>query len=442
MTAPRPLSAALGAALAALLQVTGGPALAAQEAAPPEAASRTERLRAERLRRQQRIRPNRQGFLESQLRKLEQAERPSIFDLNFKGFYPTVASISSGSRLAPGVRLWRPEIFGSPVSLHASAAWSFAGYELYDLQLGRIPHRPGKLPRRSTRGDDVYELASGRPTVAGPILYASLRYRHNPRDRFFGLGPDARAEDESAFLLQDAAYDLVAGWQFDPHVVATVRAGYLEAFVGPGTDPVVPDTQDLFDDASAPGLLRQPDFVRGTAQLLLDYRDEPFNPHGGGLLALSLSRVDDRGGDAFAFTRFAADARGYLPLGSPQRVLALRAYTSLDDAAAGARVPFYMQETLGSSHLLRGFPTFRFRGAKLLSLQAEYRWEAIPALELALFLDSGKAFADMDDFDLHGLETSYGAGLRLKSSTATLVRFDVARSPEQTRLYLKFGAAF
>jgi outer membrane protein assembly factor BamA len=160
------------------------------------------------------------------------------------------------------------------------------------------------------------------------------------------------------------------------------------------------------------------------------------------MVALSLGRVDDRGREEFKFTRFAVDARGYLPLGSPQRVLALRAYTSLDDPAEGDRVPFYMQETLGTSHLLRGFPTFRFRGPKLLALQAEYRWEAIPALELAAFVDSGKVFDDMADFDLDGLETSYGFGLRLKSTTATLVRFDVAKSPEDTRLHLRFGAAF
>jgi hypothetical protein len=433
----------VGSSIGLVLVVSGllaGPPPAA--AAEAEAPTRLERLRQERLRRQQHVRPNRQGLLEHQLVKLEKSERPSIFDINFKGFYPTIAGISSGSRLAPGVRFWRSEIGGSPVSVHASAAYSFAHYELYDLQVGRIPHRPGKLPARSTKGDDVYELASGRANLAGPILYASLRYRHNPQERFYGLGPDSIAEDQTSFLLQDMSYELVGGWQFNPHVVATLRAGYVQASVDRGTEKGVPATQDIFGDVSAPGLLRQPDFMKGTAQLLLDYRDHPFNPHRGGLVALSLSRVDDRGGDEFKFTRFAADARGYLPLGAPERVLALRLYTSLDDAAGDSRVPFYMQETLGSSRLLRGFPTFRFRGEKLLSLQAEYRWEAIPALELAVFVDSGKVFTDIGDWGLSGLETSYGAGLRLKSSSATLVRFDVARSPEDTRLYLKFGAAF
>jgi hypothetical protein len=434
---PLPHNLAAGAALIAA-GLLCAPSLAAEEQPP----SRVERLRQERQRRLKRIRPNRQGLLERQLVALEKADRPSIFDINFKGLYPSIASISSGSRLAPGVRFWQPEIGGSPISLHASAAHSFAGYELYDLQLGLIPHRPGKLPPRSTKGDDVYELGSRRASASGPILYASLRYRHNPRERYFGLGPDSRAEDLTSFLLQDASYEMVAGWQLNRHVMAAVRGGYLQAFVGPGTDGVVPTTQSVFDEARAPGLLRQPDFVRGTAQVLLDYRDQPFNPHGGGMLALSLARVDDRGGDEFEFTRFALDARGYLPLGSPQRVLALRAYTSLDDPADGGRVPFYMQEALGTSHLLRGFPTFRYRGPRLLALQAEYRWEAIPALELALFVDSGKVFEDMADLDLGGLETSYGAGLRLKSPTATLVRLDVAKSPEDTRIHLRFGAAF
>ena len=409
---------------------------------PAPAPSRAERLRQERLRRQQQLEKNKQGFLEHQLVKLEKSERASIFDVNYKGFYPTIASISSGSRFAPGVRYWHPDIGGSPVSVHAGAAYSLAHYELYELQVGRIPHARGKLPRRSTKGDDVYELGFGRSHPTGPILYGSARYRQNPQEVFYGLGPDSREEDRATFLLQDAMYELVTGWQFNPHVMAMVRGGYLQVSLDRGEEEGLPAVQDLFDEAQAAGLLRQPDFLVGTAQLIFDYRDVPFNPHGGGMVALLVQRADDRGANDFRFTRYAADARGYLSLGSPQRVLALRAYASIDDPIEGARVPFYLQEKLGTSHLLRGYPTFRFRGEKLLSLQAEYRWEAIPALELAAFVDAGNAYRDGEDLDLNGLQTSYGLGLRLKNATNTLVRLDVARSPEATRVYLKFGAAF
>jgi len=416
-----------------------------EAAAPPveKSGTRAEAWRRARLEKAKRTRPPRQGFLERQILAIEKAERPSILSLQYKGFHPTFASVSSGSRVAPGVRFWAPDIGGSALSLHASAAYSIAGYQLYDLQFGRMPHRGDDLPPRSPQGDDIYELGSlQKSTVSHLILYGSFRYRYHPRERFHGLGPDSRLEDRTSFLLRDASYDVVGGWQLGPRLAATLRAGYLQPDTGPGKDDHLPTIRDRFGDESAPGLDLQPDFWRLSAVVLLDLRDQPFNPHRGGMLAASWSRYEDRDGDAFRFDRVAVDARGYLPLGSPQRVLAVRLYTSLDDPAAGARVPFYLQEALGNSHTLRGWDTFRFRGEKLLSLQAEYRWEAAPAVELALFVDAGKVFAELSDWNLEHLRTGYGAGLRVKTWKDTLVRFDVGHGREGTRTYLRFGASF
>jgi hemolysin activation/secretion protein len=160
------------------------------------------------------------------------------------------------------------------------------------------------------------------------------------------------------------------------------------------------------------------------------------------MVALALTRFDDRRGQEFRFDRASVDARGYVSLGSPQRVLATRLYASRDQAAAGSRVPFYLQDALSNSHILRGYPTFRFRGERLLSLQAEYRWEAAPALELALFADAGRVFRPADDWSLPGLHGSVGFGLRFKTHDDVLMRIDVARGDEGTRAYLRFGPSF
>lgn len=439
----------------ATLALLGGATAGAQEGAPspepapsssPEASpvpSRAEEWRRERLARRERLSPYRPTLLERQILAFEKAERPSILDLNYKGLWPTVASVSSGSRLAPGVRFWQPDIGGGPLSVHASAAYSLAGYELYDLQVGRIPHRGRRLPPRSTRGDDVYELGTlQKSTLAGLVLYGSARYRHNAADRFFGLGPSSRASNRTLFRQQDAVYEIVAGWQLTPRLAVVARAGYLQVDVGPGEDEEFPPTEALFTDASAPGLRAQPDFWKTSLTVFFDGRDEPFNPHRGGMVAASATRFDDRAGGAYRFDRYAVDARGYVSLGSVQRVLALRAYTSLDHAAGGARVPFYLQEALSNSHTLRGFDSFRFRGEGLVSLQAEYRWEAVPALELALFLDAGRVFDEAAGWGLRDLETGRGFGIRLKTTEATLVRFDLGWSREGARVYLRFGTAF
>jgi hypothetical protein len=404
--------------------------------------TRAEEWRRRRFEKLTRLQPYRPGFIERNLLAIEKAERPSLLQVNFWGFYPRFESIASGSQQTAGLRFWQPEIKGSPWDVHGSIFYSIAGYEYYDLQVGMLPNTGRQFPLRSTKEDDVYELGDPRRQLSHLIAYASLRYRHYPQEDFFGLGEGSSRQDHSTFLFQDASYELVTGVQMTPHLAATLRTGYVQASLGPGEEEPFPTTQAMFDDAAAPGLLEQPDFLRFTGQLFVDYRDLPGNPHRGAMAALQVSRVDDRGGNAFRFTRYSADLRGFLPLGSPQRVLAVRAFANLDDPDRGSRVPFYMQETLGGSHTLRGFRNFRFRGEKLLLLQAEYRWEAAPAVELALFAETGKVAVVGQSFDLKDAEADYGIGIRVKTFDDVLVRFDVARSREDTRLLFRFSPSF
>ena len=427
-------------ALAVLLTLPA--ALDVCRAAAEEEAVETRQALWERLRQQKfrALRPPEQGFVERRVLALEKAEHPGLLAWSVGGFYPRVQSIGWGSQTAVGARFWQPDIKGTKMDVHAAAFHSIRRYESYELQVGVLPHRGPALPARSTQGDDVYELGSiRRRSGRQGLAYASLRYRHLPEVDFFGLGTDSRPADQTTFLLQDAWYDLVVGYQPTSRTAITARAGLMQAFVGPGRDEELPTTQQLFDERQVPGLTRQPDFLHLTVLGLLDGRDQPGNPHSGAMLALSASRFDDRDSEAYAFDRLGADGRAFVPLGSTQRVLALRALVSADRPADGSRVPFFLQETLGGSHTLRGYRSFRFRGEKLLLLQAEYRWEAAPAVELAAFVDGGRVASHLADWSLRDLRTSYGLGLRIKSHDRVILRFDVGRSTEETRLLLRVG---
>ncbi len=373
---------------------------------------------------------------------IEKAQRPSFLDFNAARFYPRIQGIARGSRQAAGLRFWMPDVKGSSFDVHGSALWSVAGYEFYDLQLGSLPHRGRKFPARSNQSLEVYQLGDLEPGERGRvILHASLRYQHYPRVHYFGSGPNSRREDESNYLDQKAFYEVVAGYQFSERFSLTARAGYLQAFVGRGEDPEEPDTQEVFTDATAPGLDAQPDFLVWSAQALWDGRDVPGNPRKGALLALQVGRSGDRGGDAYGFTRLAADLRGFVPLGSVQRILALRAFVSSDNPDAGARVPFYLQQDLGGSHTLRGFESFRFRDDNVLLLQAEYRFYPAPALELALFVDSGRVAPEFSDVIGH-MATNAGFGVRFKSKDATYVRLDIAKGREGWDTLFRFSQGF
>jgi hypothetical protein len=419
-------------------------ALLAAVGAPPaaEAAPETRRGRWEQLRRQKltELRAPTANFLERSLLAVEKAERPSLADRNLAGFYPRVGTIGWGSLLALGVRFWQPDWWGE-FDVAGSAFYSLRKFEGYDLQAGFLPHRGTKMPRRAVPAEGPVDFADELNRAQRPwIGYVSLRYHHLPEVDYFGLDNDSRAEDRTTFLLQDALYDAAVGYQPTERSLLMLRSGFLQAFVAQGRDEDVPSIEETFP--LTPGLAAQPDFVHLTGVAAFDGRDQPGNPHRGALLAVSASRFDDRGSDAFRFDRVSADARAFLPLGSAQRVIALRAVASVNRPADGARVPFYLQQTLGGSHSLRGFPSFRFRGERLLLLQAEYRWEAVPAIELALFVDAGRVDPYTNGWSLDDLHTSYGAGLRVKTFDAVRFRFDVAHSVEATRLMVRFGPAF
>ena len=428
---------------AALALTITAPGLAS--AAPPEeAAATTRREQWERLRRQKldALRPPQTDFLERAALAVEKAERPNLQEWNVGGFYPRAQTIGWGSQLALGTRFWQPDLAGSRFDVHGAAFYSIRRYEAYHLQAGFLPHHGRALPARAVPGDDPVDFADELHRGADRWLgYFSLAYHHLPEVDFWGLGNDTGARDRSTFLLQDAWYDLAVAYRPAARAMMTVRGGLMQASVGPGRDDDVPSLEQSFP--GTPGLAGQPDFVHLTGAALLDGRDEPGNPHKGAMLGLAAARYDDRGGgDRYRFHRLSADARGFVPLGSPQRVVALRAFASVDRAADGAAVPFYLQQTLGGSHTLRGFPSFRFRGERLLLLQAEYRWEAAPAIELAVFVDAGRVSPRGEGWSLQELHTSWGGGLRVKTFDAVRLRMDVARSRETTRFMVRLGPSF
>src|SRR6185295_9301924 len=133
------------------------------------------------------------AFLERRLRELERAERTSLAQLNLFGFYPRVQTVEHRSRWAAGVRLWRPDLAGSRVSVSGSSFWSVEGLHYHELQLGVVPHAGRAFPLLATKADDVFELANVRRDSDTPyMLYGSFSHRFAPQFDFFGLGPDSR----------------------------------------------------------------------------------------------------------------------------------------------------------------------------------------------------------------------------------------------------------
>lgn len=403
--------------------------------------SRSERWRIRRLKKRQKrvvLQPSR---FQNWLIHLESKGFESL--VGYKNFHARLGDITTGSGLSPEVRYWKPAIKGSPLTFQGSATYSIRQYQNYSFQFGKNPSRQDFIFWPNSSGRGTVQLDEPQPQTRTFFLYTDFHYRDLPQEDFFGLGPHSKESDRTDFRFTNVSYDAVSGYRFNTWLTASTRLGYMKMDVRPGEDDNFLDTQTVFTDSTTPGLNHQPDLLHWSANVRIDLRDRPDNPHRGGLLGLSFSRFDDRGGNHFTFTRFASDARYFMTLGSDQRVMAFRFFTSLNDEVGKSRIPFYLQETLGGNNTLRGFRSFRFRGENLLFLSFEYRWEASPALELALFFDQGKVFQRRADFDLKSLERGFGVGLRLKTLQSVLMRLDLARSREHgLRLHLKFGHSF
>jgi outer membrane protein assembly factor BamA len=293
--------------------------------------------------------------------------------------------------------------------------------------------------------EDVFDLPStrraGQEINRGRLLYFEVRYRNLSQVDFYGLGHDSAHSSLSDFEQRDVSLVAVTGYQFSRIFRFAVRTGYTGFGIRGGSDENELDISDLFTDESAPGLTQQPDFFQISPAALFDFRDVPENPHSGGAAGVSVTRFQPREG-SFAFSRYLFDARYFVPLGNTSRVAAFWFHSSFDRSDSSNRVPFYLQQTLGGSQMLRGYDNFRFRDTNLVYVSAEYRWEFKPTMEIAGFFDAGKVFSDAADFGFTNLKNSYGVGFRIKTDGGVIFRVDFAHSAEENRLVLRFGPTF
>ncbi len=412
------------------------------EAQAPSADTRSERLKQRREAKREILTPPEPHMAEKYLKKFDAKGSQSIDDTNFWGFYPRIDWIARGSGAALGVRYWNPEVIG-PVDLMGSAFYSWRRYQLYDLQTGLIPNRGKRIPSKTFEHESFEQLGEvDRNLFSRFKLFGNFRYRDRTDESFYGLGPASKAENRHRYSVQDTLAEVVLGYQFTQNIGFTYKLGALGNTLGSGRSD--PSLSDLIPDGiDLPEGIEGPNYVRSQASFLFDYRDDPGLPHKGIMVALLWQRMEniDRI-DLFNFTQWGMDVRGYIPLGARQRVLALRGLFIDSDPGSGNRVPFFLMPSLGGGESLRGFPAFRFQGPKMMLIQAEYRWEASPRFELALFGDTGTVALIGDRISLDELKSDAGVGFRIKSSRSTLFRLDLAYGNEGWAAQFRMSAVF
>lgn len=421
--ARRRWTARAGATIAALAMAVSAAAQTPSPALPADAPdTSTTTTRAEILQRQR----------EAKARRLPPAHQPGfttrLWDFigatygpgasQWSGVTPRFGSIVSGGGFAMGARYRNTLLFDRRAELTLTAMGSTKRYYRLDGQFGG----------RRLGGTPLFALAEGG-------------VREYTQEDFFGLGQETRREDRTNFLYRESRATLTAGIEPMSGLEAGGSLTWLRPSVGRGRDGLYPSVGERFTDADAPGLSSQPRFLVTSIFARADRVGNPEAARTGGAASVTWTRVSDRETGAFSYRQLDIDARHYIPFLQGKRVVVVRGLLSTTATDAGQQVPFYMQPFLGGRRTLRGYDDQRFRGPHLLLLQAEYRFEVWPALDMAVFVDGGTVGARRADLDLSKLKHDYGVSFRFGGEHA-IFRVDLAYGGETRRFSVAFGDVF
>jgi len=282
------------------------------------------------------------------------------------------------------------------------------------------------------------------PHLASDHFFLDLNaaHRNYPRVDYYGSGPDSQKSGRTDYSLQDTSLQISPGVRPFAHLRIGALGRYLLTNVGPGRDQEFASTDQVFTEATTPGLQFQTNFLETGGFAQYDWRDNPGGPRRGGNYYAEYATFTDveRGGYSFDWVNL--DAQQYFSFFNQRRVIALRGRVQAAQPRNGDRVPFYLQPTLGGPDTLRGFAPFRFYDNASVLLNGEYRWEVFSGLDMALFVDGGQVFDSWRQINLNDLHADAGFGFRFNVRNDVFLRLDTGFSREGFQIWLRFGNLF
>jgi hypothetical protein len=278
------------------------------------------------------------------------------------------------------------------------------------------------------------------PELAGDKLEIRTRARWTDATQvpFYGIGNDSSKDNRVNYGLRS----LEGGATLALKPVHWYRIGggvayrQVEDREGVGkhpsieTSPVAPF--DLFNKTT---------YTDASVFTAIDWRESSGYTRRGGLYSVSLHDLRDSD-EVFGFRRIDAEIQQFLPILKEHWVLGFRGVVRTTDVDDPQTVPYYLLPSLGGARMHRGYGDFRFQDRHVLLVSGEYRWIPSRVIDMALFVDAGKATRERRDLDFEDLKTAWGIGMRIHGPTFTPLRLDVAHGKEGIRVHLTGGVAF
>lgn len=382
--------------------------------------TRAEQLERQRAERAAAVEPYKPAKIERSILFVEEKRLIERFGKDVNGIYPRLGSFTSGGGIGfgAGARYHTPN---RHLTFDLSGAASLKKYKVLDASA------------------EAPKLFRGWLSLEGAFQWTDFTEQD-----FFGLGSGSQLDHRTSYRIVSTDLSGTARLRPTPWLSVGHRSGVLRPDIRSGLDSRYPSTEALFTDETAAGLDAPSRLGYGALFVEIDHRDRPRNTRSGGHYRLELGMYRDNSDRGFNFNRFDFEASHVFPIFDAKRNIAVRLLLSeVDPADAGDRVPFFMMPTIGGSTTLRGFRDLRFRDASMALFNAEYRWEALSGIDLALFYDMGDVAPEWDRLGVNSIKTSYGMGVRVHTSSRVFLRIDLgAGGGEGARLFIKLGPSF
>jgi hypothetical protein len=303
----------------------------------------------------------------------------------------------------------------------------------------------------TTTGRPTHPPSSALPDLERPVfdLYAQA-ISLNKID-YFGLGPSTPVDGRSFYGMREIIPGINVKWPvFQPlHVSLYGEMNGRFVSIRPSLGQASPSIEQLYTEATAPGLTSQPAFVqfgegiRIQPTFFADYLRLNY--------FLVFQQYLAPGDSTFSFRRFTVDLSHQIPLYKKTKTLLPKYHNGPDDcskdvndhqcpaitrnlegsfgirlfisesmAPAGHVVPFYFQPTLGGSDImgnpsLGSYQDYRFRAPNVLLLRGSFEHSIYGPLGLAFNVDEGKVAMTRGDIGFTHLAHSFSGGLTLRA---------------------------
>ena len=286
---------------------------------------------------------------------------------------------------------------------------------------------------------------------------------------YYGLGPDSLQANASVYGMTETITGANTIVPLGHHLNASLLGEVNGRFVDlrGNHSESSPSIEQLFTEATAPGLVTQPPFV----QLSEGVRLEPalLNNHLRIDYLAEFQQYEAPTDSHYSFRRYTIDLDHTIPLYRNSNSYSPKTFNGPDDcaatlgatkcpsiqrnregsielrllitesiASAGNVVPFYLQPTLGGSDIngnpwLASYSDYRFRAPNALLLREAFEHSIWGPLGFAFSADQGKVALTRNDVNFNQLEHSFSVGVTLRAGGLPVISLSFAwGGPEGT----------